>query len=200
MQVDEAQRQIGIAFVRGGPGAIVSALVWLVAAWVHQTAGTAPAFAALFFGGILIFPLSALICKLGFKRSASVKGNPLGLLCLESTIAMIGCFFAAWLLLQVRPQFAFPLAAIAVGTHYFAFKTAYGDRTYWLLGAILTAIGTAGVFWLSGETLSLIYAVAAVELAFGLVLTVRGVSASQTSATAASPARRRRRRARRRTA
>ena len=104
---------------------------------------------------------------------------------LESTIAMIGCLLAAWLLLQDRPEFVFPVAAIAVGSHYFAFKTAYGDRTYWLLGTLVTAIGIAGVFWLPAQTLSVIYAVAASELAFGILLTLRGVSAHGGAATAA---------------
>ena len=185
MTVADAQRQIGDAFVDGGPGAIISAVVWLIAGYFAGTAGLPTAFAALFIGGIFIFPLSALVCKLAFKRSASVSGNPLGLLCLESTIAMLGCLLAAWLILPYRPEFAFPIAAIAVGTHYFAFKTAYGDRTYWVLAAIVTAIGLAGIFLVPGDTPWLIYAVAAVELAFGLWLTVQGLSASRQQATVA---------------
>ena len=140
------------------------------------------AFAALFIGGVFIFPLSALVCKLAFKRNASVTGNPLGVLCLESTIAMIGCLLAAWLLLPDQPELVFPVAAIAVGTHYFAFKTAYGDRTYWLLGAILTGIGCAGVFVFPDRTLPLILSVAAAELAFGVLLTVQGLSRRPTAA------------------
>lgn len=171
MLVNEAQAQIRDAFVGGGPGALVSAAVWLSAAWFLHSDGVATAFVALFLGGIFIFPLSALICRLGFGRSASVKGNPLGLLCLESTIAMIGCLLAAWLLLRGSPELVFPIAAIAVGTHYFAFKSAYGDRTYWVLAALLTGLGLAGLFWLPGETMALILAFAAVEAIFGVVLT-----------------------------
>lgn len=178
MQVDEAQREIRVAFMGGGPGAIVSALVWVVAALFHSTSGTQAAFVALFFGGWLIFPLSVVVCRLVFTRSASVAGNPLGLLCLESTIAMIACLLAAWLLLPARADIVFPIAALAVGTHYFAFKTAYGDRTYWLLAAIITGLGLAGLFWLPGQSLPLILAVAAVEFVFGIAL-VMGNRASE---------------------
>ncbi|HEX4847876.1 MAG TPA: hypothetical protein VFV30_07005, partial [Novosphingobium sp.] len=137
----------------------------------------ATAFAVLFFGGMLIFPVSSLIGKIALGRSASAKGNPLGLLALESTIAMIGCLIAAWLLLKDRPDWVFPVAAIAVGTHYLPFKTAYGDRTYWLLGAAITAIGCAGIFLLPGQTLAVILAVAVTELVFGLILIRAGTRA-----------------------
>src|SRR3546814_12510337 len=46
---------------------------------------------------------------------------------LPISIAMIGGLFAAWLFLPFQPTYAFPLAAIAVGTHYAVFKTVYGD-------------------------------------------------------------------------
>lgn len=173
MTVDDAQAQVRAAFVGGGPGAIVSGLVWLAAAWVLAQGTRDQAFSTLFLGGILIFPLSSLICRFGFGRSASVKGNPLGLVALESTIAMIAGLIAAWLMLAVRPVAVFPVAALAVGTHYFAFKTAYGDRTFWVLGAALTMVGCAGLFWLPGRDVPLMLAFALIELAFGLILTLR---------------------------
>lgn len=177
MTVDQAQAALRQAFVHGGPGAVVSALVWFAAAAAFVRTDHATAFAVLFFGGMLIFPVSSLIGKFAFGRSASAKGNPLGLLALESTIAMIGCLLAAWLLLQDRPDWVFPVAAIAVGTHYLPFKTAYGDRTYWLLGAAITVIGCAGIFVLPGQTLAVILAVAVTELVFGLILTRAGTRA-----------------------
>lgn len=179
MTTDQAQAQIRQAFVHGGPGAVVSSLVWFSAAFVFIKTDHAVAFAVLFAGGMLIFPVSTLIDKLVFRRSGSVAGNPLGLLPLESTIAMIGCLLAAWLLLRDRPDFVFPVAAIAVGTHYLPFRTAYGDRTYWLLGAVLTVIGCAGIFMAQGQTLAIILAVAIAELAFGLALTRAGIAASK---------------------
>ena len=181
MTVAEAQRLIRVECAGGGPGALVSALVWLGAALVYRESDTATAFATLFFGGFLIYPLGVVLCRFVFGRSASVAGNPLGGLALESTIAMIGCLLAAWLLLETRPEWVFPIAAIAVGTHYFAFKTMYGDRTYWLLGANITALGCAVLFWLPGQALLLMMAVAAVELVFGVVLTRRAMREAATA-------------------
>jgi hypothetical protein len=176
--VEAAQAALRQAYVHGGPGAIVSSLVWFAAALTLSCSDLETAFAVLFFGGMLIFPVSAMIEKVIFRRSASAAGNPLGLLALESTIAMIGCLLAAWLLLRHDQQFVFPVAAIAVGTHYLPFKTAYGDRTYWLLGAVLTAIGCAGIFAAQGQTMAVILGVAVAELVFGIVLTRAGVKAA----------------------
>lgn len=173
MITDQAQAEIRHNFVRGGPGAIVSSLVWFAAAFIFARSGHVAAFTVLFFGGFLIFPVSGLIEKFVFRRTVSVKGNPLGLIALESTIAMIGCLLAAWLLLPVRPEVVFPVAAIAVGTHYFAFKTAYGDRTYWLLGALITLVGCAGIYWIPGQTLAVILTVGVFELVFGIWLTLQ---------------------------
>lgn len=57
MTTSEAHREIRHAYVHGGPGAFVSATIWLIAAMVERRSGVATAFATLFFGGFLIFPL-----------------------------------------------------------------------------------------------------------------------------------------------
>ena len=176
MKVSEAQQDLRRAYVGGGPGVVTSGLVWLVAAWVQHTQGVGAGFVTLFLGGMLIFPVTKLLCRTVFRRDDESSGNPFGMTVLESTIAMIGGLFAAWLFVAVKPALVFPLAAIAVGTHYFVFKTVYGDRSFWLLAGVVTAAGLAGIYVppLSGSTAWL---VALTELAFGLVLTVRAVAA-----------------------
>lgn len=99
----------------GGPGAFVSGLVWLVAAWVEANHGIRAAFIALFFGGMLIYPLGLAAARLLFRRTGEAKGNPMGPIALESTIAMIGGLLAAWLILPFKPDLVFPVAAVAVG-------------------------------------------------------------------------------------
>lgn len=173
MNIEEAQRDVSRAFVGGGPGVLVSALVWLAAALVERRHGIAPAFATLFFGGMLIFPVSMLVARLAFRRAKEAPGNPLGPVALESTVAMIGGLFAAWLLLDLRPNLVFPLAAIAVGTHYAVFKTIYGDRSFWVLAALLTALGGLAALERWTPPGGVILAVAVVEAAFAAVLTYR---------------------------
>ena len=177
MTVHEAQRDIRRAYVGGGPGVFVSALVWLAAALVERSHGVGPAFVALFFGGMLIFPLAALASRLLFRREREAADNPLGRTALESTIAMLGGLFAAWLFLPFEPAFVIPLAAVAVGTHYVVFKTVYGDRLFWLLGALITAVGLLAIFEAAALPFGPALAVAAIELAFAVLLTVRATRA-----------------------
>jgi hypothetical protein len=174
MLISDAQRDIGRAYVGGGPGVMVSALIWFVAAFVQHGQGTGAAFTVLFFGGMFIFPASKLIARLAFRRDTESPDNPLGMTALESTIAMIGGLLAAWLFLSSQPGLVFPLAAIAVGTHYAVFKTVYGDRLFWALGGIVTAIGLIDIFAapLQGAVALL---VAITELAFGILLTARAL-------------------------
>ena len=80
---------------------------------------------------------------------------------------------SSWLFLPVRPDYVFPLAAIAVGTHYFAFRTVYGDALYWVLGGLITAAGLAGIWGIALPSGGVIFAVAAIEIIFGFVLTWR---------------------------
>ncbi len=170
MDVAAAQAELRRSYVGGGPGAIVSGCVWFVAATVATRHGTPTAFTVLFFGGMLIFPLSTLFARLLFRRAKEAPGNPFGLTALESTIAMIGGLFAAWLFLPYAPQLVFPLSSVAVGTHYLVFRTAYGDRTYWVLGAAITLVGVLDIFShgrLPGNTILM---VGVIEVLFGALL------------------------------
>lgn len=175
MTVRDAQRDLRRAFVGGGPGVFVSGLVWLAAAMVERGQGIGTAFAMLFFGGMLIFPIGTAACRLLFKREKEAPNNPLGAIALESTIAMIGGLLAAWLFLPLRPDFVFPIAAIAVGTHYAVFRTVYGDALFWVLGGLITIVGLLSIFEVvpipGGPTL----AVSAIELLFAILLTMRGL-------------------------
>ena len=177
MTIAEAQADLRRAYVGGGPGAVVSGLLWFAAAWVEANHGIRTAFIALFLGGMLIYPLGLAASRLLFRRASESKDNPMGPVALESTIAMIGCLLAAWLILPLKPEFVFPIAAVAVGTHYFVFKTAYGDRTYWLLAALITAVGLVAIFDVATLPGGLVLAVGIIEIAFGIMLTVRALKA-----------------------
>jgi hypothetical protein len=171
MLISDAQRDLRRAYVGGGPGVMISGLIWLVATVVQLKQGIGAGFTALFFGGMLIFPITKLLCRFLFRRDSETPGNPFGLTVLECTIAMIGGLFAAWLFLPSRPMLTFPLAAVAVGTHYCVFATAYGNRWFWLIAGIVTAIGCGDIFLaqMHGATALL---VTVTELVFGLALTI----------------------------
>lgn len=141
MQIAEAQQDMARAHVRGAPGVLVSGLVWLVAGGLWARYGVATGFAALFVGGILIFPSSLLISRLVFKAPKASPGNPLEGLALESTFMLFAGIFLAYCFLRVAPELAFPAMAIAIGARYFVFRTVYGNPAYWVLGGSLATLG-----------------------------------------------------------
>lgn len=175
MDIREAQQDLRRAYVGGGPGVIVSALVWLAAGVVERTQGVQTAFIVLFLGGMVIFPGATLLVRGLFRRAKAAAVNPLGATVMECTVAMIGGLVIAWLFLPFRPGWVFPAAAIAVGTHYAVFKTVYGDPVFWLLAGLITAVGFFGIFVDMPIPGGPILAVGAIEVAFGLVLTFRSL-------------------------
>lgn len=174
MDIARAQAEMRETYVAGGPGVVISGLVWLIASLVHYTQGIVPGFAALFVGGMAIFPLSMLVCRGLFRRPRESPANPLSLAAMEGTMPMIGGLFAAWLLLMTRPALAFPVAAIAIGTRYAIFRTIYGDRTFWLLAGLISAIGLGDVLVAALHGITPVL-VALVEVAMGIFLTARGL-------------------------
>ena len=172
----QAQAELRHSYVRGGPGAFVSGLVWLVAAITADSRGVATGFTVLFFGGMAIFPLGALAVRGIFRRPSPSAGNPGPGVVIETVFPMIGGLLAAWLLLPHRPELVFPVAAIAVGSHYFGFRTAYGDVGYWVLAAVMCGVGTAAIFSQVLPPEAVAWIIAGVEMGFGVWFTIRGVS------------------------
>jgi hypothetical protein len=173
MELKEAQGDIRRSFVGGGPGVMVSGLVWSAAAFAEAERGVAFGFTVLFFGGMLIFPLSLFLARVVFRRGAPQAGNGLTPIALESTAAMIGGLLAAYLLLPYAPDYVLPLAALAVGTHYFAFRTLYGDMNFLVLGAIISALALNAAFGWIAIPVGLLWCVAGVELLYGAALSMR---------------------------
>tara|TARA_B100000035_G_scaffold70713_1_gene58042 strand:- start:2181 stop:2735 length:555 start_codon:yes stop_codon:yes gene_type:complete len=172
MTLENYQQELRRAYVRGGPGAIISGGVWFAAALMAMYSSISDGFFLLFFAGMFIFPASKLVLKLFFQRAPESKSNPGGLIALETVFPMIGGLFAAWLLLPHRPDLVFSVSAIAVGTHYFGFRTAYGDWTYWVFGAALCIIGISSIVLTIPSANLVPFVVALVEIAFGVWLIV----------------------------
>ena len=170
MTVAAAQADQRRAYANGGPGTAISGAIWVVAGLVYARTDLATGFAALFFGGFLIYPLTLLVTRAILRLPAEEKGNPLIKIVPESTIPMVAMLGAAWLLLDGMPQAVMPVAVVAVGTHYFPFQSAYGLRVFWLLAAITTALGCASLFAGIPSGPRLLFAMGAIEIAFGFYL------------------------------
>jgi hypothetical protein len=171
MTLEDYQADLRRSYVGGGPGAVVSGVVWAVAAVVFSQSGLQAGFAALFFGGMVIFPVSMLVSRTLFARAGVMAGNPGGRIVVETLPMMFVGLFVAWLLMANRPDLVFPIAAMAVGAHYFNFRTAYGDVTYYILGGLMVAVGALAAMGLGLTSLHTIALIAAIEIAFGLYLT-----------------------------
>ena len=176
MELAAAQAELRHSFVGGGPGTIVSGAVWLIAAAVTLYTGIQTGFAALFFGGMLIFPIAALIARVVIKRPAPARDNPGARIVIETIFPMMGGLFAAWLMLNFRADFVFPLAAIAVGAHYFGFRSAYGDFNFWILGAAMCLVGLAGIFVQDLAIYLVPFMIAGIEIIYGIALTFRAMA------------------------
>lgn len=109
------------------------------------------------------------------RRTPELPDNRIGRAVLESTIAMLGGLLPAYLFLKFEPAFVFPLAAIAVGTHYFAFRTAYGDIRFWILGAVIAGLGLIGIFAPAALPFGMIFLVALAEFICAAILTYRNI-------------------------
>lgn len=187
MDIASAQAELRASYMNGGPGAVVSGLVWLASAVCASRWGTPTGLAVLFFGGMAIYPVGTLVVRMLFRRKAPSANNPGGRTVTETVFPMIGGFLAAWILLPYRPDLVFPLAAIAVGAHYFGFRTAYGGILYWALAAAICAVGLGTVFVGVPDGGMVPYLVAAIEVVFGLWVTATEASSRALDATQSGP-------------
>ena len=172
MELTVAQRDIAAAYYRGAPGALVSGLVWLIAGTVWANVGLRPGFTTLFFGGMLIMPLSLVVAR-ALKAPSLAKGNPLTRLALEGTFFLFAGLLIAYCLLDPAPQLVFPVMAVTIGARYFTFRTLYGEPVYWALAAVIVATGAVGMIGRIAWPVNIGIVVGIIEIAFAILLIIR---------------------------
>ncbi|MFO0940149.1 MAG: hypothetical protein U0930_05220 [Pirellulales bacterium] len=145
--------------------------MWFTSGIAAHTKGMAFGFTVLFLGRMLIFPIATLILRGVFGCNKLSRTNPGGLMVIETIFPMIGGLLAAWLLLPYRPDFVFSMSAIAVGTHYFGFRSAYGDWTNWILGGAICSVGVTAIFAGLPTAPMVPFVIAVLEMVFGFWLT-----------------------------
>ncbi|MEZ5457007.1 MAG: hypothetical protein R3F04_13010 [Lysobacteraceae bacterium] len=141
LSVKDAQFDMRQGYYSSATGILASALVWFGAAGVAVLSSPQKAMWTLLIGGMFIYPLGLLLCKLLGARGAHAKGNPLGLLAGASTFWLIFCLPIAYLLGASQPTLFFPAMLLIIGGRYLVFATLYGMRLYWALGLTLAAAG-----------------------------------------------------------
>ncbi|MEO5944997.1 MAG: hypothetical protein ABIP30_12960, partial [Ferruginibacter sp.] len=129
--ISQAQADMSRGYANGAPGMIVSGLIWLTAAIVSFKFSDKQAVWTLLIGGMFIFPISVLACKLIRISGAHTKGNPLGNLAMEGTIFMIVCLPLAYGLSLQHTEWFFQGMLLIIGGRYLTFATIYGNKLYW---------------------------------------------------------------------
>jgi hypothetical protein len=144
MLIKDAQFEMRNAFSGGFAGQLISGLIWLAAAGLGQWVSPKSGMLMLFFGSMLIFPLTQGLNRL---MGAPAKVNPSnGLWSLGTQIAFtvpINFLLVGAVTLYQETWF-FPAAMIVVGAHYLPFITLYGMKLFAILAALLI-LGGAGL-------------------------------------------------------
>ena len=173
MEFNAAQREMSQAHVGGAPGILVSGLAWLCAGIVWSQRGTVTAFAALFVGGMLIVPVSLLMCRLLFRAPKPSPANPLERLGLETAFFLFGGLAIGYAALQVAPELALPAFAIIIGARYTSFRSLYDEPLYWVLGGLIAMAGALVMFRIVALPGNLAIIVGVIELVLAGVVLAR---------------------------
>jgi len=141
MQFSTAQKEMQTIFKNGAVGQAVSGFIWLVSAifstWVSRQSGVL----ILFFGGMLIFPLTQLALKLTGGNIHLTPGNPLENLGRQVAFIVPLCLPLVIGVYSANPNWYYPAFMIIIGAHYLPFITLYGSGLYAVLSAVLVGGG-----------------------------------------------------------
>lgn len=185
MTFDDARADMRDAYAGGAPGILASAIAWAIAGLVALGPVPRNAVLALFAGGVLIFPVSVVSCKLLGRRGAHAKTNPLGPLAMEATAPLLAGLPIAYLVSLDHLAWFFPAMLLVIGGRYFSFATLYGLALYRVLGGALCGAAFGLAFLRAGLPAGA-FTGAAIEAAFAVVAwRAQRTSATPAAATAA---------------
>lgn len=154
MNILESQREMRTAFLGGFAGQLVSGLIWLVASGVSLAASPPYGMASLFFGSMLIFPLTQLLVRLMGRPGRVSPANGLWALGSQAAFTVPLNFLLVGAATLYRENWFFPAAMIVVGTHYLPFITLYGMKLFGLLAGLLV-LGGVGLALYGPDVFSL---------------------------------------------
>lgn len=142
MSLCSNQREMRTAFLGGFAGQLVSGIIWLVAAgvsfWLTPQAGMA----VLFFGSMLIFPLTQQVVRLMGRPGKVSPENRLWSLGSQVAFIVPLNFLLVGAATLYRENWFFPAAMIVIGSHYLPFITLYGMKLFGILAGLLVVVGT----------------------------------------------------------
>jgi hypothetical protein len=164
-----AQQDMRTAYLGGAPGLFVSGSVWAIAGAVCLTRSPQAAVWALYAGGVLIHPVSALLTRALGRSARHAAGNPLGMLAFATTIWMIMMLALVYGISLWRIDLFFPAMLFVIGGRYLTFATLFGRKLFWVCGAVLALAGYA-LAARHAPPAAGAFTGAAVEIVFGCIL------------------------------
>ncbi|ACV27325.1 DUF7010 family protein [Kangiella koreensis] len=171
MTINDAQQNMRRSYYDGAPGVVTSGLVWLAAGLIALFSTPKAAIIALLIGGMFIFPISILLCKLFGASGKHDKNNPLGPLAMEGTYWMLVSIPIAIAASLYKIEWFFPAMLLIIGGRYLTFRTLYGMKIFWVFGGTLVAAGFA-LYYFNAPVMFGAFTGAIIELVFGLVIFV----------------------------
>ncbi len=148
MSIAEAQGDVRRLYAGGFYGQLVSGAVWLVAAAVATSVSPPAAVATLFFGGVLIFPVTTLVIRLSGRPASLPAGHPMAALAMQIAFTVPIGFVVVVAMLAGHVELFFPASMVIVGAHYLPFVFLYGMRLFAVLSGAMVVIGVLLLFWL----------------------------------------------------
>lgn len=141
ISVRQAQADVRRVYRGGQFGPLVSAVLWLAAAITGDLFSGSAGVAVLFFGGMLIFPVSTLALKLAGGPAALPRGHPMVGLATQAALTVPFGMLVAILLYTQRPEWFFPAALVLVGAHYLPFVHLYGMADFAVAAVVMIGTG-----------------------------------------------------------
>ena len=141
MNFNEAQQDMRSAYAGGGPGIIISGVVWITAGISALYTSPIISIMIFFFGGMVIHPLSMVLSKFMNRRGKHSDNNPLAKLAIESTLIIFLGLFIAYLIIYTHQEYFFPIMLMTIGIRYIIFQSIYGMKLYWIFGITLAVLG-----------------------------------------------------------
>ncbi len=141
MDVKSAQFEMRSAFLGGFAGQLVSGLIWLISAAISLFVSPLYGMAVLFFGSMLIFPLTQVLIRALGRPGKTSEENKLWPLGTQTAFTVPINFLLVGAATLYRQEWFFPAAMIVVGSHYLPFITLYGMKLFGVLAGLLVVGG-----------------------------------------------------------
>ncbi|MCB2210338.1 hypothetical protein KQH62_05535 [bacterium] len=141
MDIKSAQFEMRSAFLGGFAGQLVSGIIWLIAAAISLFVSPLYGMGVLFFGSMLIFPLTQTLIRAMGRPGKTSDENGLWPLGAQTAFTVPINFLLVGAATLYRQEWFFPAAMIVVGSHYLPFITLYGMKMFGILAGLMIVGG-----------------------------------------------------------